>query len=125
MSSRFAEDLIIPRRTNLPCHRIWRADLDFEKCGATSLAPRYACATSRILTLTEGSGEQIKPGDYVRFHGEPGRVDFVADPADDPNDWYVQEFGGVMVLEPKMFGSVFINAPISDDEDIEFVSRGS
>ncbi len=43
----------------------------------------------------------------------------------DPNDWYVKEHGGgVMIAEPKVFGRLFINAPASDYEDLEFVSRG-
>jgi hypothetical protein len=71
------------------------------------------------------SGEQIKAGDRVHLHGEPGKVDFVADPVEHPNDWYVKERGGgVMIAEPKVFGRLFINAPVSDYEDLEFVSRG-
>jgi hypothetical protein len=72
------------------------------------------------------SGEQIKRGDRVRLHGEPGEIEFVADPAGDPSDWFVKEYGGgVMIAEPKVFGSLFINAPVSQYEDLEFVSRGS
>ena len=42
------------------------------------------------------------------------KIGFVADPADDPGNWYVTEYGGgVMVIEPKIFGY----------EDFEFVSR--
>ncbi len=37
--------------------------------------------------------------------------------------WYVEEYGGgVMVIEPKYFGRVFIQDP-KDDEDLLFVSR--
>jgi hypothetical protein len=71
------------------------------------------------------SGEQIKQGDRVRLHGEPGEVEFVADSVDAPNDWYVKEYGGgVMIVEPKVFGRLFIDAPVSQYEDLEFVSRG-
>jgi hypothetical protein len=71
------------------------------------------------------SGEQIKAGDCVLLHGEPGKVEFVADPVVDPNDWYVKERGGgVMIAEPKVFGRLFIDAPVSDYEDPEFESRG-
>jgi len=61
----------------------------------------------------------------VSLHGEPAEIEFVADPLHDPTDWYVQEFGGgVMVVEPKVFGYLFINPPFIDDyEDLEFVSR--
>jgi len=72
------------------------------------------------------SGEQVKPGDIVRLHTELGEVEFVADPVDDPSNWFVEKFGGgVMVIEPKVFGRLFIDAPVSDYEDLEFVSRSS
>ncbi|HTD42776.1 MAG TPA: hypothetical protein VK687_01295 [Bryobacteraceae bacterium] len=71
------------------------------------------------------SGEQVKPGDRVRLHGEPGEIEFVADPMDDPDDWYVKQYGGgVMIVEPKAFGRLFINSPVSQYEDLEFVARG-
>jgi hypothetical protein len=63
------------------------------------------------------SGEQIKPGDRVRLHGEPGEVEFVAAPD--------EHGGGVTIVEPKVFGRLFIPAPVSQYEDLEFVSRGS
>ena len=63
------------------------------------------------------SGEQIKPGDRVRLHGEPGEVELVTNPD--------EHGGGVMIVEPKVFGRLFIAAPVSDYEDLEFVSRGS
>jgi len=70
------------------------------------------------------SGEQIKAGDRVRLNGEPGEVEFVADPVEDPDDWFVKEHGGgVMIAEPKVFGQLFIPAPFNDYEDLEFVSR--
>jgi hypothetical protein len=72
------------------------------------------------------SGEQVKRGDRVRLHGESAEIEFVADPANDPNDWFVEKFGGgVMVVEPTVFGRLFIDAPVSDYEDLEFVSRRS
>ena len=72
------------------------------------------------------SGEQIKRGDRVRLHGEPGEIEFVADPLDDPHDWLVKQYGGgVMVVEPKVFGTLFIDAPVSQYEDLEFVSRSA
>ena len=44
----------------------------------------------------------------------------------DPHDWYVEEFGGgVMIAEPKVFGHLFIEAPVTQYEDLEFVSRGA
>lgn len=61
----------------------------------------------------------------MRFHGEPGQIELVADPLDDPNDWYVKQYGGgVMIVVPKVLGRVFIDTPVSE-EDLEFVSRVS
>ena len=70
------------------------------------------------------SGQQIMSGDRVLLHGEPGEIEFVADPAQDHNNRYVTEHGGgVMVREPKVFGWLFIGGPVNDYEDLEFVSR--
>ena len=69
------------------------------------------------------SGEEIRIGDKVRYHGEPGEIEFIVEelPGD---DWYVKEFGrGVMVIEPKVFGRVLISDP-ENDEDLILVSRG-
>jgi hypothetical protein len=42
----------------------------------------------------------------------------------DPNHWFLEEYGGgVMIAEPKVFGHLFISPPVSDEEDLEFVSR--
>lgn len=58
------------------------------------------------MGYTYQSGEEIKPGDRVLLHGEPGEVEFVVDPLSDPANWYVTEYGGgVMILEPKVFGA--------------------
>jgi len=59
------------------------------------------------------------------FHGEPGEIEFVADPlSNDPEtNWYVQEFGGgVMVLEPKVFGRALLRST-QEAEDLKFMSR--
>jgi len=56
------------------------------------------------------SGEEIKKGDHVLFHGEPGEIEFVVthrngDPA---MDWFIENEGpGVMVVEPKAFGRAY------------------
>ena len=56
------------------------------------------------------SGEEIRPGDRVLIHGEAGEIEFIADPAKNPDDWYVKQHGGgIMVLELKVFGRIFIN----------------
>jgi hypothetical protein len=78
------------------------------------------------MPLMYQSGKEIKTGDRVLYDGEPGEIEFVAhklvrDPA---TDWYVKEHGGgVMVLVPKVFGSVFVHDPQSE-EDLVIVSRG-
>jgi hypothetical protein len=70
------------------------------------------------------SGEEIELRDRVLLHGEPGEIEVVADATDDPNDWPVKEYrGGVMIVEPKVFGRLFIPAPVSQYDDLEFVSR--
>jgi len=73
------------------------------------------------------SGEEIKKGDRVVFHEEPGAIEFVADllVKDPETEWYVQEYGeGVMVVEPKVFGRAFL--PRTDKaEDLIFVSRSA
>ena len=72
------------------------------------------------------SGEQIERGDKVRLHDEPGTIESVHDAQADPSDWYVENFGDcVMIVAPKVFGRVFLHVPIDQDEDLEFVSRGS
>ena len=65
------------------------------------------------MALFYKSGEEIKPGDRVLFHAETGTIDLMVKPDDsDPaKKWYVTEFGGgVMILEPKHFGRVFLDA---------------
>jgi hypothetical protein len=72
------------------------------------------------------SDVEIRKGDRVLFHGEPGKIELVASEVGDPEtDWYIQEYGGgVMVLEPKFFGRAFIPADqLHETEDLEFVAR--
>jgi hypothetical protein len=69
------------------------------------------------------SGEEIKKGDKVLFHGEAGEIDLVAEaPGGEDTKWYVREFGGgVVVKEPKVFGRL-LNRP-GRREDLILVSR--
>jgi len=73
------------------------------------------------------SGEQIKIGDRVLLHGEPGEVEIVADPADptsDPHDWYIESLGGgVMIVEPKVFGRLFLRD--TENADLVLVARAN
>jgi hypothetical protein len=72
------------------------------------------------------SGEEVKSGDRVAYHGEPGEVEFVVvNPTGDPAmDWYVEQFpGGGFMINAKGFGKVFLGET-DIDEGLEFVSRG-
>ena len=79
----------------------------------------------RSMPFVYQTGEEIKKGDRVLFHGEPGEFEFVADElmGEPDMDWYVQLGRGVMVLEPKSFGRAFIRET-QFAEDLVFVSRG-
>jgi hypothetical protein len=75
------------------------------------------------MPLKYRSGEEVRKGDRVLFHGEPGEIEFVADSlvGDPAMDWYVKEHGpGVMVREPKHFGTAYVSA---SHDDLVFVSR--
>lgn len=72
------------------------------------------------------SGEEIKAGDKVLFHGNPAEIEIVAfDPNDSEQAWYVSEYGGgVLVSDPMVSGRTFIPRDQLDEyEDLEFVSR--
>lgn len=77
------------------------------------------------VPLNYQSGEEIKKGDRVLFHGEPGEIELVADPLvkDPETEWYVQQYGGgVLVVEPKVFGRAFL--PDTEAlKDLIYVSR--
>jgi len=76
---------------------------------------------SNIPTYT--SGEDIRPGDDILYHGERGKVEFVA-MSDDPNtDWYFKQYGGGCMIRVRSFGRVFVARP-DQDEDLEFIERG-
>lgn len=71
------------------------------------------------------SGEEIRKGDHVLFHGQPGEIEFVVDRyvGDPATDWYIENEGpGVMVIEPKVFGRAYIQRT-EKSEDLVFVSR--
>ncbi len=72
------------------------------------------------------SGEAIKTGDRIRYHGNAAEIEFVADPetVDAESEWYVKEFGGGVMLVDSLFGHIFIsNELLPYDEDLEFVAR--
>jgi hypothetical protein len=78
--------------------------------------------------LTYQSGEEIKKGDHVLFHRNPADIELVAcDPSDPETAWYVEEFGGgIMILDPMVSDRTFIPAEeLEEYEDLEFISRVS
>ena len=71
------------------------------------------------------SGEEIRTGDRALFHGEPAEIAFVVErlTGDPAMDWYMSEQGpGIMVLEPKRFGHVFVRST-ENREDLRLVAR--
>jgi hypothetical protein len=74
------------------------------------------------------SGEEIRKGDKVLFHSEPGEIQFVVEKltGDSEKDWLMNEYGpGVMVLEPKFYkGGTFIT-DTENAEDLVLVSRSN
>ncbi len=77
------------------------------------------------MVLRCQSGEEIRKGDRVLYHREPAQIEFVAsDPNNSELEWFLQEYGGgVMVLEG-VSGRTFIPTDqIGDCDDLEFVAR--
>ncbi len=79
------------------------------------------------IPLVYRSGDEIRKGDRVLLHGEPGEVEFVLDGETNPDDWSACEYGrGIMIVEPKAFGRLFLaERDIADYEDLVFVSRSA
>jgi hypothetical protein len=62
-----------------------------------------------MMPFLYSSDQEIRKGNHVLLHGEPGVIQFVADAANNP-EWYVKEHGGgVMILEPKVFGRLLVS----------------
>jgi len=81
-----------------------------------------------VSALCYRSGEEIKKGDRVRFHGNPAEIELVATEQDGQDQaWSSRELGsGVLILDPRVSGRSFIPADeLSDYEDLEFVSRAN
>jgi hypothetical protein len=82
-----------------------------------------------MTKLKYQSGEEIRKGDRVIFHGEPAENEFVVEGLTEniALDWYMREFGGgVMIREPKHFGMTFIPTDsLLETEDLELLSRAS
>ena len=108
-----------------PDHRPFRARSGLISRVQSRAVCRPENKENPALAFTYQSGEEIKKGDRVLFHGEPGEIEFVADTliGDPAMDWYVEEHGGdVMVIETKYFGQAFLTET-QTAEDLVFVSR--
>ena len=77
------------------------------------------------MVLKYQSGEEIRKGDRVLFHGEHGRVELVASELGDPEtDWFVQEYGGGLMILGGVSGRTFVTADqLPGYEDLQFVGR--
>ena len=77
------------------------------------------------MSLRCASGDDIRLGDHVDYAGAHGEIELLADPAAPgaSDDGFVKEFGsGVMVVEPKVFGRVFVPGP-EEDATLILVAR--
>jgi hypothetical protein len=67
-----------------------------------------------VLILKYRTGEEIRKGDRVRFHGNLSEIERVACDRDDLDPevaWHMKEFGGgVLILDPLVSGRNFIRS---------------
>jgi hypothetical protein len=74
------------------------------------------------------TGEEVREGDKVLYHGNAAHVELVAsDPANPEASWYLEEFGGgVLISDPLASGRTFIRtSELSEYEDLILVARAS
>lgn len=72
------------------------------------------------------SGEEIRRGDRVRFHGLQAEIEFSASDLNDPEHaWFVQQYGGgVMVKDLSVSGLTFIPVDqLKSYEGLVFIAR--
>ena len=80
-----------------------------------------------MTTFHYVSGDEVRRGDQVRYHGEPGEVQFVVSErvGDAAMDWYLDEYGGGgLMIFTENFGRVFLTSN-DIDESLQFVERGN
>jgi hypothetical protein len=80
------------------------------------------------FVLKYRSGEEIKKGDRVLFHGNLAEVQLVSCDPNDPDPevgWHIEEYGGgVLISVPIVSVRTFIPKDQLDEyEDLVFVSR--
>jgi hypothetical protein len=78
------------------------------------------------MALTYQCGEDVQVGDRVTDGGHAGTIELVEGLTGDlEKDWLFESHGaGVMVVEPSVFGRVYLHAP-HDEEDLLFVARAT
>ena len=60
------------------------------------------------MILKYRTGEEIKEGDRVRYNRNSATIELVATtPGDEETDWYVQEYGGGVMISNLPFLAVF------------------
>ncbi|MGH9571981.1 MAG: hypothetical protein ACRD40_00405 [Candidatus Acidiferrales bacterium] len=71
------------------------------------------------------SGEEIKKGDRVLYHGAAGVIEFVAtELGDSQTEWFVKQYGGGVMVRDETAGPTFVPASqIGKCEDLELMSR--
>lgn len=77
------------------------------------------------MALKYQAGQEIRQGDRVTYGGNAGVIELVVEGlvGDPEHDWLFENHGaGIMVVEPKVFGRVYVHAP-HDEEDLLFVAR--
>jgi hypothetical protein len=77
------------------------------------------------MALTYQSGEEIHQGDRVSYGGNAGAIELIVEGlcGDPEKDWLYENHGaGVMVVEPKVIGRVYLAAS-ENEEDLVFVGR--
>jgi hypothetical protein len=78
------------------------------------------------VVLKYQTGEEIKKGDRVMHFGEPGEIELAASDLGDPEtDWYIQEYGGGVMIIDAVVGRTFVEAGQIDNycDRWEFVSK--
>jgi hypothetical protein len=78
-----------------------------------------------MKTFTYQSGKEVRAGDQITYHREPGEVEFVVtnETGDPARDWYFKQFpGGGFMIKVRNFGSVFLTEN-DNDEDLELMSH--
>jgi hypothetical protein len=78
------------------------------------------------MALTYQSGEEIKKGDRVLYFRHLGVIEFVVTEhtGESNQDWYVDDFGGGVMVIDDAAGRTFISPDqVAECDELEFKSR--